>query len=116
MTSSVRSAHCPVNSVTGLGMRSLLTAGSSLTPVGRPPGPVAAAIPHYHAPMPRRPSFSGFFETYGALLGLVLMIILGCIISPDAFARPLKFVKILLQYSFVSVIAIVMSFIVTPTS
>jgi ribose transport system permease protein len=62
--------------------------------------------------MARRFSTSSFLETYGAVLGLSLLIGLGCLISPDAFAKPLNFINILRQSSFIGVIAVGMTFVI----
>jgi ribose transport system permease protein len=60
----------------------------------------------------RRAGLGTFLENYGALLGLVLLVGLGCLISPDAFARPMNLVNILRQSSFVGIIAIGMTFVI----
>lgn len=56
----------------------------------------------------RRPS--AFFETYGSLLALALLIIIGCFI-PD-FARFQNFTNIIRQSSVVGVIAVGMTFVI----
>lgn len=63
--------------------------------------------------MPRRFSIAGILDAYGALLGLILLVALGCLISPEAFAKPANFVNILRQSSFIGIIAIGMTFVIT---
>lgn len=57
-------------------------------------------------------NWARFLEANGALIGLAVLIGLGCLISPDAFAKPMNLINILRQTSFIGIIAIGMTFVI----
>jgi hypothetical protein len=57
-------------------------------------------------------SWARFLEAYGAFIGLAVLIAIGCVISPDAFAKPMNVINILRQSSFIGIIAIGMTFVI----
>src|SRR5882672_1631540 len=59
----------------------------------------------------RRFDWRRFFERYGSLVALALLIALGCLASPE-FRQVQNFLNVLRQSSFVGIIAIGMTFVI----